>query len=69
MTGIDDLDLNISLILAISIFMSNKDYMLNSAQLRVDYENCFMTAGPGLKVGNPEDRFSHDETHIVWSFI
>ena len=44
MIDIDDLNLNISLILAILIFISDLDFMLSSAA--AEYEKSFIISGP-----------------------
>ena len=45
MKEFDDINLKISLILAILIFMSNLYFMLSG----VEHENSFITSGPGMK--------------------
>ena len=43
-TDFGDLNLKLPLILAISVFMSNLNFML----CRVEHEKCFITCGPVL---------------------
>ena len=44
MTGFGDSNLKFTMILAISVFLSNLKFMLS----RVEHENSFITSGPGL---------------------